>query len=115
MVAMTEQAKSRRLRKCEIVFIVKQLEKVNLEVMEAFVTKQVDETQVHLTCYSARLSLWEHLKEVGFGKLLKHFPNSFCKLFLEYTKGGECFARLLAAWYQGNWLCNMPGFGNPHH
>jgi len=70
---MTLQAKSRRLRKSEIVFIAKQLEKVNLEVMEAFVTKQVDETQVHLTCYPARLSLWEHLKDVGFGKLLKHF------------------------------------------
>jgi len=97
MVAMTEQAKSRRLRKCEIVFIAKQLEKVNLE---AFVTKQVDETQVHLICYPARLSLWEYLKDVEFEKLLKHFLNSFCKLFLEYTKRGERFARLLAAWFQ---------------
>ena len=50
MVAMTEQAKSRRLRNSEIVLFAKQLEKVNLEVMEAFV---VDETQVHLTLLSS--------------------------------------------------------------
>ena len=95
---MTEHAKPGHLHKCKIMFIAQQLKKLNLEIMETFVKKQVDETEFHVKSYLARQALWIHLNDVGIGNLLKHFQKLFCELLLKCTKGGDHCARLLAAW-----------------
>ena len=91
---------SKRLRKREVEFICKHLQKADLEIMEAFVVKEVERVEYHLICYQTRQELWKYLKSTKLNGILKFCLETFCDLFLKHSTGGERFARLLATWYQ---------------
>ena len=93
--------KSRCLRKSEVKFIRGHLQELDLEIMEAFVVKEVEAVELHVACYPERQALWAHLKRSKkLGKLMKCLKNTFCELFGGHGTGAERFGRLLAAWYQ---------------
>ena len=46
------------LRKKEVLFIGNRLLQIDLTVMEAFVTKELDTTEYHVSCYPTRKTLW---------------------------------------------------------
>ena len=90
-------AKTRRLRKSEVKFIRGRLQELDLDIMEAFVVKEVETVELHVACYPERQALWSHLKR---SKKLGKMKNTFCELFSGHSTGTEHFGRLLAAWYQ---------------
>lgn len=94
-------AKTRRLRKSEVKFIRSRLHELDLEIMEAFVVKEVETVELHVACYPERQALWSHLKRSKkLGKMMEFLKNTFCELFSGHSTGAERFGRLLAAWYQ---------------
>ena len=53
-------------------YIEKRLKQLDLEVMEAFVIKEVETVEQHISLYSTRPFLWEYMKiSVILGKLLE--------------------------------------------
>ena len=52
--------------------------------MAAFVTKEVDMTEHHVTCYPTRKALWQYVKNEGLEELLQFLLSMFCQLL--YTK-----------------------------
>ena len=74
---------------------------VDISIMREFVIKHVEETEHHVSCYSTRLELWEHIKSTtDFSKILEYFLSKFCQLYASCSTGAERFARFLYKWYQ---------------
>ena len=58
--------------KKEVMYIEKCLKELDLEVMEAFVIKEVETVKQHMSLYSTRLVLWQYMKtSLSLGKLLE--------------------------------------------
>ena len=58
--------------KKEVMYIEKRLKELDLEVMEAFVIKEVEKVKQHISLYSTRLVLWQYMKtSLRLGKLLE--------------------------------------------
>ena len=49
--------------------------------MAAFVTKKVDMTEYHLTCYPTRKALWQYVKNEGLDEVLQILLSTFCQLY----------------------------------
>ena len=81
-MAESSARKSTRLRKREIEFIGRKMLSIDLEIMGAFVIRQVNEVEHHMacTCYPLRKMLWTHLKEVGIKQVVEYFLETFCQL-----------------------------------
>ena len=60
--------KTKCLQKSEVKFIPHHLQELDLEIMEAFVVKEVEAVQLHVACYPERQALWSHLKCSKKGK-----------------------------------------------
>ena len=58
---------SKRLRKREVEFICKHLQKADLE---AFVVKEVERVEYHLICYQTRQELRKYLKSTKLNGIL---------------------------------------------
>ena len=94
---------AKRLRKKEILFIEKRLQQLDLEVMEAFVIKEVENVEEHISIYPKRQALWQYIRtrpNPRIWKLLEFLQGTFCQLFGAHYKGKERFGRFLAAWYK---------------
>ena len=82
-------------------YIEKRLKELYLEVMEAFVIKEVETVEQHISLYSTRLVLWQYMKtSLRLEKLLEFLKRTFCQLFCIYYKGNKRFGSFLAAWYK---------------
>ena len=58
--------------KKEVMYIENCLKELDLEVMEAFVIKEVETVKQHISLYSTRLVLWQYMKtSLRLGKLLE--------------------------------------------
>ena len=90
----------KRLRKKEVLFISNKLAEVALSVMAAFVTKEVDTTEHHITCYPTCKAIWQYVKNEGLEEVLQFLLSTFCQLYKECSTGGEHYTHLLASWYQ---------------
>ena len=90
----------KRLRKKEALFISNKLAEVDLSIMAAFVTKEVDMTEHHVTWYPTRKALWQYVKNEGLEEVLQFLLSTFCQWYKECSTGGERYTRLLASWYQ---------------
>ena len=56
----------------EVMYIEKRLKELDLEVMKAFVIKEVETVKQHISLYSTRLVLWQYMKtSLRLGKLLE--------------------------------------------
>jgi len=69
---------SKRLRKRDVEFICKHLQKADLEIMEAFVVKEVERVEYHLICYQTRQEFWKYLKSMKLNGILKFCLDTFC-------------------------------------
>ena len=82
-------------------YIEKRLKELYLEVMEAFVIKEVETVEQHISLYSTRLVLWQYMKtSLRLEKLLEFLKRTFCQLFWIYYKGNKRFGSFLAGWYK---------------
>ena len=91
---------AKRLRKKEILFIEKRLQELDLEVMEAFVIKEVENVEQHISINPKRQALWQYIRtrpNPRIWKLLEFLQGTFCQLFGAHYKGKERFGRFLAA------------------
>ena len=52
----------KKLWKKEVVYIEKHLKELDLEVMEAFVIKEVETVEQHISLYARKLVLWYNMK-----------------------------------------------------
>ena len=68
--------------------------------MAVFITKEVDTTEHHVTCYPTRKALWQYVKNEGLEELLQFLLSTFCQLNKEYSTGSERYTCLLVSWYQ---------------
>ena len=99
--SMATMKKTRRLLKKEVMFISRRLQKLDLDIMEAFVVKEVETLELHVACYPERQALWSHFKRTKkLGKMMEFLKDTFFELFRGHSTGAERFGRLLAAWYQ---------------
>ena len=73
---------------------------VDLSIMAVFITKEVDTTEHHITCYPTRKALWQCVKNKGLEEVLQFLLSTFCQLYKECSTGGERYTRPLASWYQ---------------
>ena len=89
----------KRLRKKEVLFISNKLAEVDLSIMAAFITKEVDMTEHHI-CYPTRKALWQYVKNEGLEEVLQFLLSTFCQLYKECSTGGVHYTCLLASWYQ---------------
>ena len=63
-------------------YIEKLLKELNLEVMEAFVIKEVETVEQHISLYLTRVVIWHYMKtSLRLGKLLEFLQRTFCQLF----------------------------------
>ena len=69
----------KRLRKKEALFISNKLAEVDLSIMAAFVTKEVDMTEHHVTWYPTRKALWQYVKNEGLEEVLQFLLSTFCQ------------------------------------
>ena len=53
-MAMVTAKKTRRLLKKEVMFTSRRLQKLDLDVMEAFIVKDVEAVESHVACYPER-------------------------------------------------------------
>ena len=53
-MAMATTKKTRRLLKKEVMFTSRSLQKLDLDVMEAFVMKEMEAVESHVGCYPER-------------------------------------------------------------
>ena len=82
-------------------YIEKRLKELYLEVMEAFVIKEVETVEQPISLYSTRLVLWHYMKtSLRLEKLLEFLKRTFCQLFCIYYKGNKRFGSFLAGWYK---------------
>ena len=86
----------KQLRKKEALFISSKLAEVNLSIMAAFVTKEVDTTEHHVTCYPTRKALWQYVKNKRLEEVLQFLLSTFCQLYKECSTGGKSYTSLLA-------------------
>ena len=56
-MATAATKKTRRLLKKEVMFTSRRLQKLDLDVMEAFVVKDVEAVESHVACYPERSTL----------------------------------------------------------
>ena len=56
-MATATTKKTRRLLKKEVMFTSRRLQKLDLDVMEAFVVKDVEAVESHVACYPERSTL----------------------------------------------------------
>ena len=78
-----------RLRKIEVVFIGNRLLQIDLTVMEAFITKEIDTSEYHVNCYPTRKTLWMYLKSKWLRSILNHYLSAFCQLYKECSTGAS--------------------------
>ena len=81
---------AKRLRKKESLFIEKRLEELDLEVVEAFVIKQMENVEQYISIYPKRQALWQYIKtrpNPKIWKLLEFFQDTFCQLFGTHLHG----------------------------
>ena len=98
---MASEKKTRKLKKSEVKYISERLREMDMEVMEAYVVKNVDTTEHHVVAYCSRRNLWLHWKRNGLlASLLEFLLKTFCELFNVHCLGKERFAGFLADWYQ---------------
>ena len=86
--------------------------------MEAFVIKEVETVEQHISLYSTRLVLWQNMKtSLRLEKLLEFLKRTFCQLFCIYYKGNKRFGSFLAAWYKevGTLACDTLPHRTPGH
>ena len=73
-------AKPRRLLKREVMFISRRLQGLDVNVMEAFVVKEVEAVEFHVACYAERQALWSHLKQSNkLGRMMGFFEGHFLR------------------------------------
>ena len=73
----------------------------DVQVMEAFVMKYIDESELHVAVYPTRQKLWRFIKcESRLPSLLEYFGQNFCHVLEKHLTGREGFSRFLAAWYK---------------
>ena len=53
-MAMVTAKKTRRLLKKEVMFTSRRLQKLDLDVTEAFVVKEMEAVELHVACYPER-------------------------------------------------------------
>ena len=53
-MATASTKKTRRLLKKEVIFTSRRLQKLDLDVMEALVVKEMEAVESHITCYPER-------------------------------------------------------------
>ena len=72
LLQLSMASKTKKLKQKEVMYIEKHLKELNLEVMEAFVIKEVETVEQHISLYSTRLVLWQYMKtSLRLGKLLE--------------------------------------------
>ena len=81
--------KTKCLQKSEVKFIQHRLQELDLEIMEAFVVKEVEAVQLNIACYPNRQALWSHLKCSKKGKWWK-FLKSTSLVFLPHGTREQC-------------------------
>ena len=92
---------SRRLKKGEVKYISERLREIDMEVMKAFVVKEVDTVEHHVVSYSSRQDLWLYMiGERRLYLLMDFLLMTFSDLFSAHCIGKEQFAGFLADWYQ---------------
>ena len=67
----------KRLRKKEALFISNKLAEVDLSIMAAFVTKELDTTKYHVTCYTTCKALWQYVKNEGLEEVCSFYNLRF--------------------------------------
>ena len=92
---------TRRLLKKEVKYVNKRLKDIDKDIMEAFVVKEVERSELHIKVYASRLALWEFLKSrKQLTNLVEFLLKMLCDLFCAHSTGKARFATLLADWYQ---------------
>ena len=59
---MATKKRTKRLSKKEMKFILRRLKTCDVEVMEAFVVKFIDERELHVAVHPTRQKLWMFLR-----------------------------------------------------
>ena len=77
--SMQQKQVKKRPSKKEIKFFHRRLCTCDVEVMEAFVLKFIDERELHVAVYPMRQKLWRFFKcESKLPSLLNYFRQNFC-------------------------------------